>query len=191
MINQSLELIRSELNTFVKSEFSLTDDKVNISGLVKQDGKPDNDLEIDSISLMLVGLQEENAIQSTQNFVEREGIKYRIAPSIFLNLQILVLFNFTHYVESLKFLSAVIRFFQGKPFFDADNTTNFAIDGIDKLKIRHLSQTAEQQNHLWGSIGAKYMPSLLYKVNLLNIQDGKITEEVAAIKEIERSLVRT
>lgn len=168
----------------------IAQDKVNISGIVKQDGKLDPDLETDSVSLTIVGIQEETARQPTQRYLEREGVKYKIARDLFLHLQVLITFNFVHHIESMKFLSAVLQFFQGKPVFERDNTLQYNLENIDKLSVKLMAQSFEQQNHLWGALGAKYMPSLLYKVSLLNIQNNRIAEEVPTVKEINHALQR-
>ena len=41
---------------------------------------------------------------------------------------------------------------------------------IEKLIVEMISLTFEQQNHMWGTLGAKYLPSVLYKVRMLVVQ---------------------
>ena len=44
--------------------------------------------------------------------------------------------------------------------------------------------TFEQQNHLWGALGAKYMPSVMYRLALVAVRDEQIEAEVLPVQEI-------
>ena len=46
----------------------------------------------------------------------------------------------------------------------------------------------EQQNYLWGMVGGKYLPSVLYKFRLLVIQENTPTEAVSEITEINENI---
>lgn len=192
MIDKSLVFIKDQLNEHIKKKFELTQDKVQLSSIVKQDGKQDPELEDDSISIMLINVQEESAMQSPTKYLNPENEEFSsVNPDMNINLGILVIVNFTHYEESLKFLTAVMGFFQSRQMFSSENSVDFNLEGIDKIRIRFISQTQEQQNHLWGSLGAKYMPSALYKVRLLKIQENEIRERVPQITTINRNYVHS
>ena len=78
-----------------------------------------------------------------------------------------------NYNDGLRALSGVISFFQANNFFDHKNTPTLP-PNIEKLVVEHYSLTLEQQNHLWGAIGAKYLPSVLYKVRLNVYQEEEL-----------------
>jgi hypothetical protein len=42
----------------------------------------------------------------------------------------------------------------------------------------------QEQNNLWGSMGAKYVPSVLYKVRMVTIDEGSIVLEVPEIGKV-------
>ena len=44
-----------------------------------------------------------------------------------------------------------------------------------------------QQNHLWGALGAKYLPSVIYKVRMIVIQEALKADEQPPIKIIVAS----
>jgi len=46
--------------------------------------------------------------------------------------------------------------------------------------------TFEQINHLWGSLGGKQVPFVMYKARLVKIQH-QITEEAPLIEQIENN----
>jgi hypothetical protein len=48
--------------------------------------------------------------------------------------------------------------------------------------------TFEQINHLWGSLGGKQMPFVMYKLRLIALTDRTIVREVPLIEEIDTTL---
>ena len=192
MIDKSLVFLKDQLNEHIKKKFELTQDKVQLSGIVRQNGNVDPEFVDDSISIMLINVQEEPAMQSPTKYLRMEDSDFStINPDMNINLGILVLVNFNHYEEALKFLTAVIGFFQSKNVFSSENSPAFDLEGIAKIKVRFISQTQEQQNHLWGSLGAKYMPSAMYKIRLLKIQENEIREKTPQITTINREYVQS
>ena len=192
MIDQTFNFLKNGLNSFLVTQMNLlpSDDKVTLSGLVKQDGKLHDGLKPESVSLVLTGIQEETAYQPTTSYLERDNRTYTTSKPIFFNLFILAIFHFTVYEEALKFLSSTLQYFQNHPSFSPDTSVSFDIPGIEKISVKLVSQTPEQQNHLWGTLGAKYMPSLLYKVSLLQLNTDNIRQEVPAIDSIDYAMMR-
>jgi hypothetical protein len=190
MIDQCLDFLRGELNQFLKQKLSLAQDKVVLSGIIRQDGKLDPELELESIAMMVVNIEEETAIQALTNYTERDASYFKSNPGMHLNLKVLTVLNFTHHSEALKFLSALLSFFQSRPVFKKEGYPQFMPSNVDQLRLKFISQTLEQQNHLWGTLGAKYLPSLMFKVSLLKVQEDQILEEVPRIGEIRTQLKR-
>ena len=192
MIDQTFNFLKNGLNSFLVSHMDLqpSDRKVNISGLIKQDGKFHEGFESDSVSLVLTSIQEETAYQPVKAYIEKNNKTHSTSRTIFFNLHVLTVFHFSVYEESLKFLSATLQYFQSNPSFNSDNSVSFEIDGIEKINVKLISQTQEQQNHLWGTLGAKYMPSLLYKVSLLQLSDSQIKKEIPSVRSIDYSLTK-
>ena len=55
---------------------------------------------------------------------------------------------------------------------------------IEKLIVELYSLSFEQQHHLWGILGAKYLPSVMYRVRMITIQEAQAIDEQEALKEI-------
>ncbi|MBA4057146.1 MAG: DUF4255 domain-containing protein, partial [Marivirga sp.] len=96
------------------------------------------------------------------------------------------------YLDALERLSLVIRFFQGRNTFTvATSSGPIDITTLDEeiLNLRITAElytlTFEQVNHLWGTLGGKQMPFVMYKLRLVEIKDPKIVREVPLIEEIE------
>lgn len=183
-----MDFLRRELNQYLRQKLSLTQDKVILSGIVRPDGKPDPELEPESIALMVVNIEEEPFIQSATSYLQRDTSYFRINPPLHVNLKVLTVLNFTHHSEALKFLDAALSFFQRNLVFTKERYAQIIPEEVEQLRVKFISQTSEQQNQLWGALGAKYMPCLLFKVSLLTIQENQITGQVPRIDEINRTL---
>jgi hypothetical protein len=94
-------------------------------------------------------------------------------------------------------LSRVIRFFQFRNVFTQDNVAPSSIDqgtpsnALDQLSSFKLifdlySPTMEEINHLWGTLGGKQYPFVLYTMRLLDLQFKAIQSENSVITEIVR-----
>src|SRR5690606_28220905 len=78
--------------------------------------------------------------------------------------------NLTSYDEALKSLAHVVTFFQNTRYLDFEEIDD--LDEPGRLVFEMNSLTFEQLNHLWGALGAKYRPSVLYKMRLVRLRDA-------------------
>ena len=116
-------------------------------------------------------------------------------PPVFLNLQILITATHTNYTNALLVLSRAIRFFQFKNVFTQDNveplsiTVNRPDDPLDRLESFKLildlySPTMEEVNHLWGTLGGKQYPFVLYMLRMLDLKFKAVQSESGLITEV-------
>lgn len=199
MLRTVLEFLAEELQLYIQSKdpavFS-NEISVVVSSLMKPDGTfaikaSQNDVTF-KIVATLVNLEEDRVAESQQYF-ERVSDKIRYhQPPVNINLYLLFSALTDNYLSDLRLLSYVIGFFQSHPVFDSNRYPhlNNKVDSskpwqrIGKI-IAHLHPlTFEQQNNLWSSIGAKYMPSVLYKVRTITFADTEPTMEAPPVKEI-------
>ena len=68
-----------------------------------------------------------------------------------------------NYVDSLRYLSRAIGFFWDHSFFERTTSPDMP-QGIEKLVIDMENMNMQELNNLWGTIGAKYVPSVLYRL---------------------------
>jgi hypothetical protein len=185
-----------ELNEFIKIKdpANFGDlDIVTISNLVDQDGHlafttgGDNQT-VHRIVITLVNVEEERTMKD-QNYFKKspdDNIQ-NLNPEIKINLHILFTAYSTTYETALLILGYVIGFFQTKNIFDKSNTPT--LDGeTDKIITELITLTYEQTNHLWGYLGAKYMPSVLYRFRMLRIQEDQKKAEGPPIQIINENL---
>jgi hypothetical protein len=85
------------------------------------------------------------------------------------------------YTEGIDKLEVVIRYFQNTRVFywQAPNLSeNIPGSGsYDKLIFEMVSLKTDQLNQMWSSLGARYMPSVLYKVQMISIQSEETSPD--------------
>jgi len=136
------------------------------------------------ILVSLVKIEEDRISRSPVNYVRvDQQVVYR-NPPIYLNLDVLFTANFENYRTSLLLLSTVIRFFQFQNVFTPQNSPDLP-PGIEELIFDMKTLSLQDLNNLWGILGSKYIPSVLYKMRLIQIFDAYTIGTAEVIKEIQ------
>ena len=52
---------------------------------------------------------------------------------------------------------------------------------LEKLSLELLNLSIHEVNNVWSILGAKYMPSIVYKVRMLAVQENWIAERVPTV----------
>ena len=136
-----------------------------------------------SAVLSLVNIEEDRVARIQENTVKTATTTLYKNPPVLVNLYILFSINRTAYDECLNLLTGIILFFQHQNVFTP--VTHPSLDKrVQKLMVDLHSLSFEQLNHLWSIMGGKYMPSVMYKVRQLTMQEDIITSESGLIREI-------
>ena len=187
MIQTVVNSLLSELNSNLKRRFSLQDKpKIVLSPLVDVEGNLAIDGEKNKLVMTLVDIEE---TRFKGHSLAKSDIQGRqktafFRPPIHLNLYILIsaYFDSSNMDEAYMYISEVLSFFQKKAIFDPKNTPSLGNTNIDKLYIELYNQSFQDKSHMWSMIGAKYLPSVLYKIKMLTIQEDEVLKEVPDIK---------
>lgn len=137
------------------------------------------------VVLTIVNIEEESTLKNNTPYIRSgDGIEKR-NPIIFINLYVLISSPTEQYDTALSEISETIEFFQGKNVFTRDNkaTNGDFPENVEKILMELFSLNFEQVNHLWGILGGKYLPSVMYKLRLVPIISDK-KKPVQAIEEI-------
>jgi hypothetical protein len=199
MLIQAMELIRQNLNAFITSAIPLSNPEPVILGNIAfstpdNPGTPKVD-ESAQIYMSLVNIEEEltykNLNAAKQN--ETGSVSYG-NPPMYLNLFILFSANHKDYTMAIRHLSLVLYFFQINRSFSIAITPvaplgDFASVGeAENNIVVHadlMSLTFEQMNHLWGALGGKQQPFVLFKVRQVEIDGARIFGKGSLIQEIK------
>ncbi len=175
MLRQALEAIKTELNTYLLAALAngSTEPVVKLLNIANAEGS-NGQAVTDNVIMSLVNIEEETTLKNGSMYRgQSTSTVDRINPALFLNFYVLFAINSTNetnYLNALLLLSNVLGFFQQKHMLSNENTPTLD-PKIEKLIVELYSPNFEQLNHLWAMLGGKYMPSVLYKVRMLMIED--------------------
>jgi len=181
MIDKALNFLLDELNSFLGRRFQSNENAAVLSSLVNPDGTIPLPIE-NKIILTLANIERESMAANgggQPGFLE--GPRSRASPPLNLNLYVLVAANFgNNYAESIKFLSNAVAFFQAKPVFTAQGSAMFPRE-LERLSFELVNLDFSLLNNLWAALGAKYLPSVVYKVRMVTIQEAWVSDRVPGI----------
>lgn len=182
MIAKTLTFITELLNQELKMSFGFNDNRVVASSLVNPDGSIPSNAE-NKIVISVVNLEHETAMKSMGNYMTDGGNSFaKMAPPVHINLYLLISANYdsSNYIEANKVLSAIIGVFQANPYFNRQTNPEMQTP-LEKLTMEIFNLPINELSHIWSGIGAKYVPSIIYKVRMLTIQEELIKKEVPSI----------
>ena len=190
MIFETLRTIRDALQAYIQeaatqSGTPLVSVVLDNVGLAQDLGGSDTNLN-NQIVMSLVNIQEETSLKNIPHYRQENGRTVYKNPPVSLNLFLLIsVLHSESYETALRRLSHVIEYFQTQKEFSFSATPN-AGDIAREVKVYPdlYSLTFEQLNHLWGALGGKQVPFVLYKVRVIAVEAERIQGEGPPITEL-------
>ena len=181
MISKALQFTNTSLNQFLKNKFGLSDDVVVTNRIIDQNGTvPVENQNKVIISIVHVGQETVKSFYNRNSRMANGNYENKPVGERY-NIYILIAPNFEEYNETLKFLNASIQFFQINGALDA-NTSSTITKGITRLEFEFEKGDGYLQMHnLWSALGAKYQPSVIYKMKLISIASNEVRSFEAEI----------
>ena len=68
--------------------------------------------------------------------------------------------------------------------FDRDNSPDMNGKGIERLSIDMESLSVDAVSQLWGVLGGRYLPSVVYRIRTVAIDSGAVIDDQSAIRGI-------
>ena len=188
MINESLQFIADELNKYLVLKMGPTTEPPrlvlgNVSRLF--DGELAATGLVNKVIMSMVNVEEDRIAKQQENFVRTDASTKYKSPPLYVNLYILFSANRSGYGDSLQHLSYIMQFFQFQQVFTPITHPALEPTRIQKLIVDLCTLNFEQVNHLWSTLGGKYIPSVLYKVRQLTIDEDLTLSESGFIKEVQ------
>jgi len=183
MIAHALEIVKKELQAnldlYTNSNGGFTVELANVASYVPANGAQGVD-----VLITLVNIREEKTLKNLPNYVRddvRMKVSYENQP-VFINAILLFSVVKSNYSLAINGLSRVIRFFQHQNVFTQDTVLPASLSYTpvdDQLETFKLifdlnSPSMEEVNHLWGTLGGKQYPFVLYTVRMLDLKFRKI-----------------
>ena len=183
MIDAAISHFADQLNEDLKRKYDLREDIVVVSSVANQDGSDGPDID-NKVVISLVHIQEDATLRSTlDENIGRDSEGALNDALVSLRLYFMVWSNFSgnNYLESLRFISDTLSFFRAHPRFD-HGTTPELDERIHQLNIQMEHLTMDELSSLWGVLGGKYVPSVLYRVTMVASDLESVNPPILTIK---------
>lgn len=186
MMHLTLKFLTDEINQYVALKGLIINDvKLQMAAASQIFDTTDTGANspLDKPIISLVNLEEDRIGRQQEPYTKTlSGVEYR-QPPVKLNLYVLFVMNMKDHEKALRWLAAIIQFFQHQPVFTS--LSHPALDpAIGQLNAEMMSLSFEQNNQLWSTLGGKYMPSVLYKIRQVTVDEGAITGGGGFIRSI-------
>lgn len=186
MIAETLNFLAAELNAYLNLKMMATSDlRVKVGNVARAlDGSLSGNDSLDEKAILsLVNLEEDRSVRRQETAIKTATTARYKNPPLLLNLYLLISVNKTNYPDSLVLLGHLVQFFQFQNIFTP--LTHPGLDArIQKLAVELYTMNFEQVNHLWSTLGGKYLPSALYKVRQIVVDENAVFGESGLIREI-------
>ncbi|GAA5084489.1 hypothetical protein GCM10023210_04360 [Chryseobacterium ginsengisoli] len=187
MINKVLKVLKDQLNV------PLTElhDIVVVDDIAKHDDGASN--LGDKVVITLLNVQEESTLKNASRYNKAQistiPPKYEVkmeSPRTYVNLYVMISANRDSYENALSNISKVIEVLQ------ANNVLNYEASSINpedgdfdfSFRIELHSIPFEQLSYVWGLLGGKVMPSVLYKISVVKITANKVPTDIVLIDDV-------
>jgi hypothetical protein len=193
MIYETMQLIKEQLETCLEEEglgkILLLD---NIA--LWQSGSDDASGIDGKVVVTLLKLEEESTLRNNPSVQVVDGRTEYRNPEINLNLYLLISANCDTYDKSLSAISKTIQLFQGRNNFTKANTVykqpDMAFEDIGSFRfvLNLYTPTFEELNNIWGTLGGRQLPSVIYRVQLISISSDKMSGAGSVITRVKGNL---
>lgn len=194
MIFEIFQILAEEVNRYFR-EVGLNDSEVILDNIAFVDGPSETaEMMRDKVVMTMVNFQEEAALKNFPN--HSKGDNQTIYRNPIVNIHVFALFsaNRTTYAHALRDVSKIMEFFQSKRLFTQANTlfdrevSSMVSVGSFRFTVDLFSPSFEEVNFIWGTLGGRQLPSVLYKICLLPIHSEKVAGTAPLIETVENSL---
>ncbi|MCE4554318.1 Pvc16 family protein [Roseateles cellulosilyticus] len=182
MIDAALLHLAGHLNAVLRRSHQSAEDLVAVTGLQEADGSPAA-AATHRLSAFLVNLEPERVPGQPFHPIGSGERLARSATPLHLNLLVMFAANYggTTYPEALKLIGSTIACFQATPVLDAQNSPGLDAR-LDKLMLSLEPLGLQETATLWGMLGGRYVPSVLYRVRLLTIDARQPDAQLPAVR---------
>jgi len=175
MIHNIVTAIASRLNSHLKNRLLIHEDIVIVRNLVDLKGNISEGIE-NKVVVFLLSIEEEKIAKT------KSATRVINNPIVILNANIMFAAHFpsSNYVESLRYMSLVIEFFQEYPVFNIGDTPGLPLNA-NRMHVELYNLNMPDTMRLWGAIGTKYLPSCAYKVKQIIFDSENLTSDIPPV----------
>ena len=183
MLNQALVFVNKTLDRYLINYFGLDQSITLLNNLIEQSGSVAKENQ-NKLVVSLVNLEYESAKQFYGGIQQSSASRIeKVNPPIRFNVDLMFSANFDDYEEALKFLTATLTFFQANNCLNHENFPEIP-QGLEALRFDVESLSYRETHELWSAMGARYRPSILYKMRHITVQARELREIVTPLADV-------
>lgn len=182
MLYTAVKYIRDELSAHLAMTSDTADDLV-VLGTTHQTDSSISAKTTDKVVVSLVNI--EPAVyqgHSPVSLSSRSAAATALSAPLQLNLSILVSARFIDYQAALKNLESTAIYFQLNSEMTPQSLSSLP-KGVAKLDIQLENMSIRELSDLWGMMGGKHLPCLLYKVRMITIDNPVLRAELPELSK--------
>lgn len=193
MIYETLQILKEQLENYFE-EVGLSKNLILDNIALLESGAKDADKLDGKVVITLLNVEEEWTLKNSPAAkVINNKTEYR-NPPVNLNVYIIIAANCSGYDTSLSSISRTIEFFQSKKIFTSSNTvynrSNPSAQPLDNFKfiVELYTPGFEILNHIWGTLGGRQLPSVVYKIQIIQLERDKKLASSELITQVSGTL---
>lgn len=183
MIDRAVGMIAQRLNAHLRARFGVADDLVVVGPLADSDGKAPPEVR-NRLVAFVAGITHDTMSRGIPGRLPVVAGRSPLNPApvhLTVHLMLASSFDPENYLESLKILSHAVQFFQINPVFDRLSAPDMD-RGIEQLSLEIENLDTDGLSKIWGMLGGRYLPSVLYRMRTVTIDSGALTAERLVIR---------
>jgi hypothetical protein len=182
LIDRAISLVAQRLNQHLRGRFGVADDLVAVTALTDAEGKPATAAR-NRLVLFVTGIAHDPVARGAGGRPMAYAGRMPLGEApVHLNVDLMLASNFDadNYLEALKILSNAVQFFQATPVFDRLSAPEMD-PGLQQLALEIRNLDTDAAGQLWGIIGGRYVPSVLYRMRTIAIDAGALADEAPLV----------
>jgi hypothetical protein len=169
MIDLALKFLQEQLTAHINAQPDLEDVDLKLSNLVNETGSiafGEN-----SLAMTVICLNDDPLTKSQLTGYAQLGKRpSQLLQEMNLSLHLLLAANFKDYSRAWKALYHIFAYFKAHPIFTPSEFPTLS-PSIGKMAVEQEILGYEQLNHVWSIVGGKQLPSIMFRVRVLLLQE--------------------
>lgn len=178
MIDRAAALFTKRLNDFLASEETAPEDAVVL--MPPGDSSAGAAEAENRLVVFIANITQDSLTKAPR----RSSVAEPVPVNLYLHLVVAANFEGRQYARGLRMLSRALQVIQAQPVLDASVMPEMADAGIVRLTMEMESIALDTISNLWGVLGGRYLPSVIFRVRTVSIDAGAVLAEPPEIRRV-------
>ncbi|MFK7871025.1 MAG: DUF4255 domain-containing protein [Roseobacter sp.] len=178
VIDQALTLVAQRLNSHLAARYGVQDELVSLSPLTDAEGKPAPDAR-NRLVMFVTNIAHDSTPRGGRPRMSPQMVQSQ-AQHLDIYFMLASAYEAETYAEGLKLISTALTFFQAYPVMSPQTTPDMPA-GLSQLSFEIANLKVEEMGQMWGNLGGRYVPSVMFKMRSVIIDAGALTSIVPLV----------